>query len=139
MKPKRFRIECTEEQARVISRACEMYLRAHLGQWDTVCDEALMHNRDLQGDARQAILGAIRHLATAYHGGPANSNLGVGSTRLAESANVAGDINQVVRHALWRARPKKDRCDDTVDAYPGMKFGKEPMCSCEEISDGPKK
>ena len=51
-----------------------------------------------------------------------------------DSADVLWDIQQVIRHELWKNNPEP-KGNYTVDASPAMQFGSEPLVKIRTEDD----
>ena len=105
----------TEEQAKIVSRACEFYARMRLGQFGEIawhCAEK--HYTDHPEEAQMAWL-LLRHYIYPDLQGPGHS-YGIGKF---EDADMAFDVHQVIRYAMGDDRvpfsylelPKCERLD----------------------------
>jgi ADP-ribose pyrophosphatase YjhB (NUDIX family) len=103
---RRFTLQYNEEEAKVLSRATDLLSRIMAGQWDSVWDQAyfanahrafpgLRNGRDIRRELNQLAVdcGLNPH---GPNGGPGIHNL----TDLHDSARIAFDLHQVIRHAL---------------------------------------
>jgi hypothetical protein len=110
--PRRYRLEISEEQARVISLACELLSRLHMGQLNAAAD---VH---VQRDCFHALADELRKLKPMLTGMPQNAHWGITGPELPDEARVAFDLHQVIRHRLaWDHDPNGDtdsRFDEPV-------------------------
>lgn len=93
----------SERQAAVVQAALDLYARVHMGQFDAV----LSPFRGVDGvkyqEARSALAAARQQV---YPGLAAGSYYSIRDGRIAESARVAWDVQQVLRHAVaWAKQP----------------------------------
>lgn len=96
-----YKLTLTEEQAQLVSTACEFYARMRMGQFN----ELLWHTLDKEpfnddflarkNDAEQLLLEARQKIYPDLQG-PGHS-YGVGKF---EDADKAYDVHQVIRHAM---------------------------------------
>ena len=92
---KRYRIEVTEKQAEVISRACEFWARIRMGQFNDLYMSCF-----LDRPRTEQIDYAIRALETAIPR----------SNKRDEWVELLFDIHQVIRHRLaWDRDPAGER------------------------------
>lgn len=47
--------------------------------------------------------------------------------RYSDDSDIVWDMYEVFRHQLWLVRPEDKKMNCTVDAFPAMQFGKEPL------------
>jgi len=109
---RRYRLEIDEEQARTLSRACELLSRVHNGQLDEVAN-VLLTAGGLANGAPHAVADIVglreglRALEPLVTGMPTNANPGIRSPDISDEARTAYDLYQVLRHRLaWDARPE---------------------------------
>ena len=106
----------TEEQAKIVSKACEFYARIRMGQFGEIawhCAEK--HYTECPEEAQLAWL-ALRHFIYPDLQGPGHS-YGIGKF---EDADMAYDVHQVIRHTMgfgpvpfsYHELPKCQRLDD---------------------------
>lgn len=98
-------LELTEEQARIVSVACEFYARIRMGQFKEIalrtldlsipCDD-YCERRD---HAERLLLEARKELYPELHG--VGHSYGIGKF---EDADKAFDVHQVIRHAMGDER-----------------------------------
>jgi hypothetical protein len=138
----RVHLECSPEQAAILCRALDLYMRVGgLGQFGEVADHWLMravtHER---GFARSDLERPLRELHSMVMpsgiGGNLGASYGINSPDVPDEYRSATDIREVVRHALWRARPESERNGYTVDAHPARHWGALPLPTCEVTSPG---
>ena len=96
----------TDEQARIVSRACEFYARIVMGQfkeiiWECICIRAGKNDDICQrcDEAERLLFEARKQIYPELHG-PGHS-YGIGKF---ERADKAFDVHQVIRYAMghWR-------------------------------------
>ena len=98
-------LELTEEQARIVSIACEFYARVRVGQFK----EIVIHTLDLglpcdvyckrRDNAERLLLEARKELYPELHG--AGRSYGIGKF---EDADRAFNVHQIIRHAMGDER-----------------------------------
>ena len=136
---KKYTLELTERQARLLSYACDQFSRLIMGQdwsyqklfeeaWEKRCKEATGNMMDREWDGgwqamREEAERTCREIKRKFWGLPSNATKGVNYD---DTADIILDIHQVIRHQLWLDRPElKDHW--TVDSYPAHQFGDEPL------------
>lgn len=115
-----FRLTLTEEQAQIVSNACEFYARVRMGQFN----EIVWHTLDFglksgeycirRDEAEKLLLEARKHLYPELHG--VGHSYGIGKF---EDADQAFDVHQVLRYAMGDDRkpfsyhelPGCEKCD----------------------------
>lgn len=50
-----------------------------------------------------------------------------------DTADILFDIHQCIRHQLWEDRPESEKSHITVDAYPQMRAGSEPLAIIQKL------
>lgn len=149
---KKFIIELTEKQARLLSWACDTFPRLIEGQdwsfqqlmeeaWERRCKEATGKAMDDEWQGgwhamREETEQLCKEIKLKYWGLPANAMYGI---HYDDSAGILWDIHQCLRFALWQANPDPNKPRYTVDASPATQFGSEPLCNViikeDETSD----
>ena len=117
----------TEDQARVVSRACEFYCRVYLGQFQEIPFELMVGQSMSDADwcyrrdeAEKKLLEAREFIYPDLHG--IGHSYGVGKFDVADEA---WNAYQVLRHALGDER------------RPYAFYGKTlPVCKAKEVDDG---
>ena len=125
-----------EETARVVSRACELYMRLRCGQFQELRYLTVMpqgKNDPTFGerlDKCSAALLEAKKAAFPELNGPGHS-YGVGHFR---AADTAWNVYQVVRYVMaWHKHPEGGI---TVNFNKPLKYSDAPMPRCEVISHG---
>lgn len=115
-KEKEYVLTLDKEQAGVLSRACEFYLRVFLGQFNEIAFELLLFQDDdinkwsyRREKAEEALLNARSYIYPELHG--TGHSYGVGKFRCAD---IAYNIHQVLRHALGDERSPYALFDTTL-------------------------
>ena len=109
--PNTCRLTLSEDQCYVMVRALDLLARVGMGHLDHVIEELDWHpayQAALRGaDDSYKLRNAMRALMDAVHVAvsslPASSYHSIHSPKLDDSARVAWDIHQVIRHALAQA------------------------------------
>jgi len=141
-----YNLKLTEKQAKVLSRACDVYSRLICGQdreyqdlfeaaWEKRCKEATgnIMSEDFEGGWY-----AMRAEAERYAGEIKKTFWGLDRCSLYgvnydETSDILFDLHQVIRHQLWLDRPEDKKSPYTVDASEAMPFAQEPLASIEKI------
>ena len=99
-------LELTEEQAKVVSTACEFYARVRMGQFN----EIMFHTLDFslpcddyckrRDNAEKILLEARKELYPELHG--VGHSYGIGKFK---DADLAFDVHQVLRNEFGDGRP----------------------------------
>lgn len=105
-KEKEYVLTLDEHEARVVSRACEFYLRIYLGQFSEIAFELLLMQHDeinnwceRRDEAEKYLYKAREYIYPELHG--KGHSYGVGKF---EVADTAYNVHQVLRHALYDER-----------------------------------
>ena len=142
-----YTLRLTERQAKLLSYACDRFSRLICGQddsfqelmeeaWEKRCKEAVGgHGMDKEWDGGWY---AMRHDAEAickqikkrFWGLDWNALYGV---KYDDTADILFDIHCVIRHQLWLDRPESEKSHSTVDAFPAMRFGSEPLAEITKV------
>lgn len=98
----KYELELTEDQARIVSVACEFYARVRMGQFK----EIIWHTLDMgtqtddyckrRDEAEKLLLEARKQLYPELHG--IGHSYGIGKY---EDADRAFDVHQVIRHEVF--------------------------------------
>ena len=92
----------TQDTARIVERACELYARAQMGQLDDVAAEVVAYHGDVNAyhgmraelDAIAERLGIVPHRGAYYS---------ITSEQVPDVARIAWDAYTVLRHAMTKA------------------------------------
>lgn len=136
---KKYTIELTEKQARLLSWACDTFPRLIEGQdwafqdlmesaWERRCKEATgnMMDKEFEGGwykMREDAETFCKEIKKRFWNLAPYANYGI---RYDESADIIWDIYQALRYELWKNRPEP-KSHITVDAFPATQFGSEPL------------
>ena len=141
-----YNLKLTENQVKVLSRACDVYSRLICGQdreyqdlfeaaWEKRCKEATGNIMDgefeggwykMRNDAEKL----CKEIKKKFWGLNGGSLYGV---KYSETSDVLFDLHQVIRHQLWLDRPEDKKSHYTVDASEAMQFANEPLATIEKI------
>lgn len=127
-----FSLQLNYAQIKALSDACDNYSRILAGQLDTGLADTIMNgitkenkgkeNSELIDMYHQAMHFADELKAYVWNCGIGCSK-GVGYD---DTSDLLYDIHQVIRHHLWQMQPEP-KSHYINDAYPAMRFGKEPL------------
>ena len=121
------KINVTKEQAKVISEACELLARLHMGQIDEIIQLQAHKRLNVIGlhrmlkEVKQSLFPELK-VPNAYHS--------LTSREIPETARIAYDIHQVIRRTLAGKRPK-DSFPYTIYDDP-LKTSDQPLIKIEE-------
>ena len=148
-KSKRFIIEVSERQARLLSWACDTLPRLIQGQdwsyqqlfeeaWEKRCKEATGGSMDKEWEGgwhamREETEELCKEIKRKYWGLPGNAMYGI---HYDDTADILFDIYCVLRHELWKSMPEEKKSPWTVDAFPASQIGSEPLCTVKLKEDG---
>lgn len=134
----KYQIEVSEEQARIISEALDLYMRVRLGQVEVIIEpwrfairgdqqeqtaERLLVAERLVGDAKMALTGFTP-----------TASFGIGHDAVPNDARIAQDIRQTIRHRMaWDRRPEGGH---TADFHEPMSWGKQPLPKVSKVEEG---
>lgn len=102
----KIQLTLTEEQAKIVSAACEFYARVRMGQFSEIAYHTLDlsipcdNYCDRRDEAEKLLLEARKQLYPELHG--AGHSYGIGKF---EDADLAYDVHQVLRNQLGDDRP----------------------------------
>ena len=141
-----YNLKLTENQAKILSRACDVYSRLICGQdreyqnlfeaaWEKRCKEATgnIMDKNFEGGwykMREDAEKLCKEIKKKFWGLDWCSLYGV---HYDETSDVLFDLYQVIRHQLWLDRPEDKKSPYTVDASEAMQFAKEPLATIEKI------
>lgn len=136
---KKYIIELTEKQARLLSYVCDQFPRLIEGQshayqdifemaWEKRCKDATgkMMDDEFEGGwqkMREDAENTCKEIKRRFWNLAPNTDYGI---HYDESADILWDIYQCLRYELWKNRPEP-KPHYTVDAFPATQFGKEPL------------
>lgn len=128
MSETKYTIEVNEEQARTINKALDLYSRILMFQIEEIVNVLLFSKPDklqtwngeeIDFQDVHAIRDKIGEIKEQLLQTPSNASHGIHSPYIANSARVAYDIQQVLRHELYLQRDREGKVVNTctVDAY----------------------
>lgn len=128
------KINLTDEQARVLMDALDLYTRVHLGQFEAVADVALEYNISTDEDCDcsnfHSLRNEINHYKWVWCGFNPNSGFGIHSKRVAEHGKMCYDMKQVIRyHLAWKHHPEGG---STVNFDTPLQIAEHPLCEIIE-------
>jgi len=144
-----YNLKVSKRQLQVISQACDLLARLHMGQVGEIFDYLPMKE-----DVDYGKVWKIREVLSQMlpeilvHGIDGNSSsLGVGSLDLHKDSNIAIDIHDVIRHKLsWEDAVEKGIVDSEASPrkWPEMVYtsydtpfhwGTEDLCELEKLNE----
>lgn len=141
-----YNLKVSKKQLQVISDACDLLARLHMGQVGEVFDY-LPLKEDVDYDKVWQIRVVLSHMLPdilVHDVDGSSSSLGVGSPDLHQDSNIAVDIHQVIRNKLaWEDAVEKGivESEDSKRKWPEMMFtsydtpfhwGTEELCKLEK-------
>jgi hypothetical protein len=123
MEKKKVTIECTEAEAKLISKALDFYCRMGLGQFNYLTDNDTI---DKISDSREDFNEATLSLKKSY-GLTGNSFYGIFNKQVGDDCKIAAHLHQTIRHEFWKDNKNPDKSQHTVNAYPA------DICQIAEI------
>ena len=132
---KKYTVEFTKEQLRVMATGLEFYSRFLAGQW-RLPDSMEFKEYELQEkyegfwEKRNYVEEQLNILKTHFTGLPLNASYGIGSENLHEDARVAYDLyrpvwEQFTKESIEENPDPKSFSNYSVYAYPGLPYSKE--------------
>ncbi len=130
----------TEKQARLLSYACDAFPRLIQGQdgvfqdlfetaWEKRSKATTGNDFDKSFEGgwqamRDEAEELCRKIKSRFWWLPSNALNGINYD---DTADILWSIHQVLRHQLWLDNPDREKLRYTVDAYPAMQYGSEPL------------
>ena len=128
---KKAKIELSLEQLRLVMRACDFTSRFICGQVETsYWPSEAMHNKALNindpewpkiRDEVDALMFQVKKLVWKMD---QHASYGVGFN---PNSDAMYDIQQVIRHEIWKMNNPNGSERHSVDAYPAHKYGPHPL------------
>lgn len=100
---KKYSVELTGEQMKVIAEACDLMVRIQLGQIQEVVEHLPLKD-GLDGSQRfglKSVLSLLMGEVLTNDGDGYNSSLGVGNAKLPESTNILWDVKNVFNYEVY--------------------------------------
>ena len=145
---RKYKIELTEHQLRILSFVCDQYSRLICGQgWEyQQLFEAAWERRakEVTGNAmdkgfeggwyamREQAEQIVNQIKALFWGMAPNANYGIYYDK---TADLLFEMHQVIRHQLWLDTPENERSRLTVDASEAMTLTDEPLIKVEQIKE----
>lgn len=139
-----YKITVTESQAHIIIEALDLYSRIGIGQFDEMVRHAPVfryadpYRNELEPVPLENIRNfrdAIGHMGASYIGLPPNASFGIHHPKVDDSARVAVDILQVIRHRLAWDRNPKGSMGVAFDVPRQIAMERQPMPSIERVEE----
>lgn len=146
---KKYNLEITEEQAKTIMNACEMFSRLQGGQWKDVF-EWLPIKKGIDYKVLHQVEDTIQYLMPSIlkdNVDGVSSSFGVGHPELDKSHDISWEIHCAIRHKLSWERAVEDGIVEsetssrkwpemmTVDYDPPMRWSTEPLVKITQITE----
>ena len=119
-----YEIELTEKQTQIIQEALNLYFRLQLGQWQELAHMTRVgwYFRHKNGEETSMPLwGAVEKLIDTlvwvvfgFHSG---ESWGIHNKNVPNSARIARDIHDVIRHQFWHDREDQGHGVDSDEPY----------------------
>lgn len=147
-KQRKYKIELTEHQLRILSFVCDQYSRLICGQgweyqqlfeaaWERRAKEATGNAMDKEFEGgwyamREQAERIVNQIKALFWGMAPNAHYGI---HYDKTADLLFEMHQVIRHQLWLDTPENERSRLTVDASEAMTLTDEPLIKVEQIKD----
>lgn len=119
------KLELTDEQLAVVSKACELMSRIYMGQ----LEEIAWLFGDLPEASYQELTETLKSLNYLITNLPSQAHFGIRDERVPDAGRCAYDIHQVIRHYLiWKQQPSGGV---GVNFNPPIQYGKEALPKIE--------
>lgn len=126
---KKYTLEISENQARVIRDALEAFARVHLGQFGMAIEFILLLSPTSdKTESRDQIRILLDKASSIYTGMSSSASFGIYSDEISKDARTAWDIYQVIRHRLSTEYLKEHPNASTS----GVSFNKPMKTDSEE-------
>jgi len=99
------KIELTDEQLKLVSKALEMYTRMSIGQFLNAAElSTTVRDRTFQMDnlEKRKFEISINTAASILTGINGNGNYGIYNEKVKDDARMAAHINQSINHEFWK-------------------------------------
>lgn len=126
-----YRIELTEAQMRMLMKACEVYFRERIGQFNEIAEDVALatvekrkesfNSAVIMRDCTREILETAYRMNVDSHGKEVYDSL-------REMGEPYWEMYTVMRHELWKNNP--NRPSYTVDADEPMQVSEFPLIKC---------
>lgn len=113
------KIELTDEQLQLVSKALEMYTRISLGQFKYVTDVTTVQKKVWNMSVGERnVFEDIMLKAGELMTGIRHGNYGIFNEEVNDDARVAAHIHQAIRHEFYKRDKSPDKPTGTVNANP---------------------
>jgi hypothetical protein len=131
---RKYQLELDEEQAKIIQRALDLYMRIGLGQIEyPVCDAITRARFDVSIDQFCAARDELAVVGEKLTGYASNASRGIGSPELPNEFKRACDIHDVIRHRIaWDRSPEGGM---GVSFYDPLHWGEGDLPKIKKVED----
>lgn len=145
---KKYILEMTERQARLLSWVCDTFPRLIEGQshafqdlfesaWEKRCKKATgkMMDDEFEGGwykMREDAETFCKEIKRRFWDLAPNAEWGI---HYDDTADIIWDMYQAIRFQLWKDNPDPNKSHMTVDASPAHQFGNEPLIKVTSKDD----
>ena len=134
----KYNLKISERQAKTLIKALDLYSRIHALQIEEIAVLLRwnLSNHDTSGNEIpfeniHELEDRIRALKTELLNTPGSAHHGIRSPKISDDARTAYDIQQVIRHQLWKDDPERQEyCVDSNE--PWRSSEKEELAEIEE-------
>ena len=114
------KLELTDEQLKLISKALDMYSRLSMGQFKYVTDDVTVQDKvwNMFPEERNEFENIMLRAGELMTGRPKHGSYGIYNKEVNDDARLAGHIHQAIRHEFWKRDTNVNKNSSTVNAYP---------------------
>ena len=113
------KLELTDDQLQLVSRALEMYARASIGQLDKAAELSVTVQSkvwNMSTEDRTEFSNSMLRCGELVTGMRKHATYGIYNEKVNDDARLAAHINQSIRHEFWKRGDMKNT--STVNAHP---------------------
>lgn len=119
-----YQLTVSEEQARVISSALDLYSRIGIGQFEEILSVLKRYDQKVfQKDTRAADI-LLQEVKRVVYDLTPNSSFGIHNKDVSNGFRIAWDIKKVIQHQFWQEGRKEFM---NVDSYPPDSSSQLPL------------
>lgn len=125
-----YQLNLSEEQARVISSALDLYSRIGIGQFEEILNVLKMYDKKVFSKDTSTADKLLQEVKREVYDLTPNSSFGIYNENVPNRFRVAWDIKKVIQHQFWQEGTKEFM---NVDSYPPDSSSQLPLPTITKV------